>query len=341
MKHFFSCDWGTTSFRLRCVNTTTGTVLTEHCESTGARTLYSLSADTGAKRETLFAEFLRDQLKRMAAGAGASLDGASVMISGMASSSIGWRELPYTPAPVGLDGVNLVQESIRLNIDHNATVVVRLISGLRTDSNIMRGEETEILGLFAASRFAETAQQGIVVLPGTHSKHVQLRDGRIIDFHTFMSGELFDVLSTHSVLRASLQTDAGDPPTTLFDTASRDAFVAGVQAARDNGIARSLFLTRTRTVLHSVSPAVNRWFLSGLLIGAEIDDLSAHHLKSSLLLAAAEPLSAAYHLALETLGLGGWMTVVPPDEMSTASVRGHLMMLNAGDNETLRMPSAN
>jgi 2-dehydro-3-deoxygalactonokinase len=330
MKPFFSCDWGTTSFRLRRVDMATGRVVDERREPTGARTLYSQSMDQGANRETVFADFLRQQLLAMSPDPANSLQDATVVISGMASSSIGWRELPYAKTPAGLDGSDLVQDSFDLFVTKDARVTVQLVSGLCTDSDVMRGEETEILGLFAGDRFATIARGGVVVLPGTHSKHVKLVDRRIVDFHTFMSGELFDVLSAHSVLRASLQIENVESIPPLSDPACRTAFVSGVQAARDDGLARSLFQTRVRTVMHAVSPAVNRWFLSGLLIGGEVADLRNDRSDTPVLLAAAEPLSAAYQLALEAVEMMDQVTVVPPDELSLASVRGQLLLSNRG-----------
>jgi 2-keto-3-deoxy-galactonokinase len=142
-----------------------------------------------------------------------------------------------------------------------------------------------------------------------------------------MTGELFDVLSAHSLLRASVQADHGPAWASWEDPASREAFAQGVRSAASPGLAPSLFQTRVRTVLGSVLPPVNRWFLSGLLIGAEAEGLSRAELDVPILLAAAEPLSAAYLFAFQTLGLGGRLTVAPPDTVALASVLGHRALL--------------
>jgi 2-dehydro-3-deoxygalactonokinase len=328
MTSFFSCDWGTSSFRLRRVDAATGNVLDERREASGAKVLFSSCApgDTTA-RERAFANFLREQLCLMAGEDMGSLDGTPVIISGMASSSVGWRELAYARVPVGLDGSGLTQDSFDLNVGDNRQMPIHLISGLCSETDMMRGEETEILGLFSRGRHAQIAEDGIVVLPGTHSKHVRLRHRQITGFHTYMTGELFDVLSAHSLLRASVQPTNGAPSTTLFEPESHEAFVAGVRASSASGLARGLFQTRVRTVLRKVSPTANRWFLSGLLIGSELVDLKAQQSDVPLLLAAPEPLHAAYRAAFEILGLGETMSVVPPEEMSLASVRGHGALL--------------
>jgi 2-dehydro-3-deoxygalactonokinase len=328
MTHFFSCDWGTTSFRLRRVNALTGEVLAQRQESSGVRTLAARCA-AGHTADNVFADFLREQLRLLAGEKSASLDGASVIISGMASSSVGWRELPYARVPWPLDGSGIVQDAFVLTVDACSRARVHLLSGVRTEADIMRGEEAEILGIFADGRHAQVAEDGIVTLPGTHSKHVRLQGRQITGFHTFMTGELFDVLSAHSLLQASVQTGDSLAAATLSQPASRDAFAAGVREASDCGLPAGLFQTRARTVLQRVPPAVNRWFLSGLLVGAEVADLVARESDVPVLLAAAEPLHAAYLLAFDMLGLTKKLTLVPPAEMALASVRGHRALFAA------------
>jgi 2-dehydro-3-deoxygalactonokinase len=301
-------------------------VMDERREASGAKVLFSSCApgDTTA-REKAFANFLREQLCRMAGNEVASLDGASVIISGMASSSVGWRELPYAHVPVGLDGSGLTQDSFALNVGDNRRMRIHLVSGVRAETDMMRGEETEIIGLFSGGRHARIAEEGIAVLPGTHSKHVRLRNRQITGFRTYMTGELFDVLSAHSLLRASVQPAEGAPSTTLLEPAAHEAFVAGIRASSDSGLAGGLFQTRVRTVLHAVSPPTNRWFLSGLLIGSELMDLRAQELDVPVLLAAPEPLTVAYRAAFEIFGFGETLSVV--QGMSLASVRGHHALL--------------
>lgn len=322
MTRFFSCDWGTTSFRLRLVDAATGEVLAQRQEASGVRTL-SATRRAGETAEKVFAGFLREQVRRLAGGEPAWLDGISVIISGMASSSAGWRELPYARAPLNLDGSGIVHDSFVLTMEPGARVQVQLISGVRTEADVMRGEETEILGIFADGRHARIAEEGLVVLPGTHSKHVRLRHGQITGWRTYMTGELFDVLAAHSLLRVSVQAPEGVPAPGWSEAASRDAFAAGVGEAKERGLAGGLFQTRVRTVLQSVPPAVNRWFLSGLLVGAEAADLAAREREAPILLAAIEPLAGPYSRAFEILGLKGRLTVAPAAEVALASVRGH------------------
>jgi 2-dehydro-3-deoxygalactonokinase len=325
---FFSCDWGTTSFRLRRIDAGTGSILAERREPCGVKALFSsCPAGDVAGREQVFAEFLRGQLRLLAPGE-TRFDGPTpVAISGMASSSVGWRELPYARVPADLDGTTLVQDSFELRVGEQWLARVHLISGLCTDSEIMRGEEAELVGLFTNNCYAAVAKDGWVVLPGTHSKHVRLQEGRITGFCTYMTGELFDVLSQHSLLKASVETAGETGAAPLTAPGSLEAFLEGVRCASSRGLASGLFQTRVRTVLQSVQASVNRWFLSGLLIGAEASDLARHGQELPILIAAAEPLSLAYRTALETLGLGDRLAVVAPAEMALALVRGHARLL--------------
>jgi len=327
--HFFSCDWGTTSFRLRRVNVDDGRIVEERSESIGVKALHArCPAGDRAAREAIFAGFLRERLGAMTAAQPTAAAGAIVMISGMAASSVGWRELPHALLPVGLDGADIPRAVFPLELADGAAARIELISGVRSATDMMRGEEVEILGLFAEGRRAGLADDGLVVLPGTHSKHVRLHGRQMVGIRTYLTGELFEVLAKHSILSASLAPAEARQP--LTDVAARAAFLDGVQAASANGLAASLFQTRIRTVLQDVPAAQNHWFLSGLLIGAEGVDLLAREPKSRILLAAPEPLNVAYALAFEALGLGPRVEVAPPDEMSLASVRGQLRLLRAG-----------
>ncbi len=328
-KEFLSCDWGTTSFRLRRVNFASGAILEESRQGSGVKALF-LGCPTGnaVARESAFAEFVRNRLRSLAGLGEPGGLAVQVVISGMASSSVGWRELPYASVPCPLDGSGVAREVIDLDLGDGRWARIHLISGLATADEIMRGEETELLGLFAEGRYAEIAANGIVVLPGTHAKHVRVRDREVEGFHTYMTGELFDVLATHSLLRASVEGEAKvSGEEALGEPQARSAFLTGVGRARDPGLARSLFQVRTRVVLHGVSPAVNRWFLSGLLIGAEVTDLATRDGKHPILLAATEPVSAGYRLAFEALGLSERLVVAPPEEVALASAQAHRLLL--------------
>ena len=154
---FLSCDWGTTSFRLRWVRGTERSVIREVCEQAGAKALYEQAVREGALTENgragVFAGFLREQLEKVAADKGIGARPVPLVISGMASSSVGWRELPYAYAPFDLDGKGLRFEELKWN-SPDCIGPTYLISGVSTQHDIMRGEGMEIIGLMSEPSLA-------------------------------------------------------------------------------------------------------------------------------------------------------------------------------------------
>lgn len=283
---FVSCDWGTSNLRLRLVGGASPGAGAVHSDDGVAKL-----AAPGGDRAERFRQTLRHGLEQL--GAPPTLP---VLISGMASSSIGWKELPYAMLPFPLDGSAAVWE----RLDER----VYLISGLRSAVDVMRGEETQALGL-AAALGRDLPDLATFILPGTHSKHIEIARGCVVDLRTYMVGELFDLLTRHSVLRHS--TDPGSP----FDAT---AFVEGVEASQRAPLPGALFRVRTRQVLNRQEPPSNTSFLSGLLIGTELAVLRGT--EGSVVVAANAPMRRAYALAGETLGLGSRLKTVDAEPLS-------------------------
>jgi 2-dehydro-3-deoxygalactonokinase len=280
---FVSCDWGTSHFRLRLVGQGEGEIRTDE----GVATL----AATGEDRAERFRTTLARGLAKLQAP-----DNLPIVISGMASSSIGWKELPYARIPFALDGGNAVW--------HRMDDRTFLISGLRSDSDILRGEETQALGL-VHTLGPELPARAVFILPGTHSKHMDAEAGRITDFRTYMTGELFAVLSRNSVLRHS--TDPEAP----FD---RAAFVEGAEQSQRQPLPSALFRVRTRHVLDRQEVPSNTSFLSGLLIGSELAGLCDSN--RMVILASTEPLRSAYTITAEALGFGQRLMSIDADSLA-------------------------
>ena len=143
---FVNCDWGTTAFRLRLVTLGALRILAEFRSTSGVAEL-AAETETGPRAER-FQQVLRRGLAELGRTAELELNGVPVVISGMASSSLGWRELPYATLPCRLDGQGLGSAELDPLLAPTGTHRVRLISGLRSETDVLRGEETEILGLF-------------------------------------------------------------------------------------------------------------------------------------------------------------------------------------------------
>jgi 2-dehydro-3-deoxygalactonokinase len=219
---------------------------------------------------------------------------------------------------------------------------VTLISGVRAERDVMRGEETELIGLMQLPEARHLKNRCVAILPGTHSKHAEIAEGKMISFRTLISGELFSVLSTHSVLRHSVRS--GEQPIALGREAvgaARIAFVEGVREALQTDLMSALFHTRTRQLLQGQPEALNAAFLSGLLIGSEIGTLGRRKLSDDpIVLCAGSAVAGWYVAALEEAGMIQRVVQIPPEKVDQLSVFGHIALAKDGLNaKTPRTPS--
>src|SRR5450631_2433821 len=217
----------------------------------------------------------------------------AAIASGMIGSTEGWIGAPYCACPAG--SVELAAAVVTANTDDGALHVIPGVEQRGAAPDVMRGEETQVAGALALS--AALGANSTLVLPGTHAKWVGVRAGRIVGFTTYLTGELFALLSQHSIL--------GRPARTAALPAARgvmwDAFERGVRTARESGargIAPLLFRTRSLVLQEALRADESLDFLSGLLIGDEVR--SALIAPASALALIGEPaLCARYRRALE------------------------------------------
>lgn len=184
-----------------------------------------------------------------------------VVICGMAGARQGWLEAPYleTPTDLGALGAGAVHPAMP-----DGNIRVSILPGVcqtQGGENVMRGEETQLLGLASLS----SAYSGLVCMPGTHSKWARLEGTRIVSFSTAMTGEMFELLKSHSVLRHSMNGPLDGP-------AQDEGFVEGARDGLDNpaGLLGQLFKIRAASLLSGKTPDWCAGYLSGLLIGTEI-----------------------------------------------------------------------
>ncbi|MBU3079053.1 2-dehydro-3-deoxygalactonokinase [Sphingomonas quercus] len=240
---FLVLDWGTTNLRAWVVGED-GRV--------GGREEFPMGIGRLAAGEAarLFEEKVRPRM---------GAEALPALACGMIGSNLGWgTPVPYLDCPAGMTQLH---DSLCTVSDGGAPV--RIVPGLHCERpdggpDVMRGEETHIFG-WAAGDPARLQGEHLICLPGTHAKWVRLVDGRVEQFVTYMTGELFDVLRRHSVLRG---TDTPD---------NDDAFDEGCEAAGDGGaLASRLFTARSRVAAGQMPADRASSYLSGLLIGAEI-----------------------------------------------------------------------
>ncbi len=275
---YAAVDWGTTSFRLWVVGEN-GEVLAERRSGEGMTT----AAKTG------FSTILEAHLSAVDAPAH-----LPVVVCGMAGARQGWVEAGYLDTPAPLSGIVGAAATVA---DPNRDI--RILPGLaqrsKSHPDVMRGEETQLLGA------AGTLGNGnhLVCMPGTHSKWVRLTGGVVEGFATYMTGELFEVISRHSIL-AHAVVDAG-----AFGGEDKSFLDAVVEAARNPAMATNLLFTvRSGQLLHDLSALDAKARLSGTLIGLEIAGaLSSARPGSSVCLVASGPLAVLYRSALSALDL--------------------------------------
>jgi 2-dehydro-3-deoxygalactonokinase len=212
-----------------------------------------------------------------------------VVACGMVGSRQGWCEAPYRTVPcTPLDAAAQV-----LAPTTDPRLQVRIAPGLKqvSPADVMRGEETQIAGALRL----EPGYDGILCLPGTHSKWAQISAGEVVSFQTFMTGEMFALLSEYSVLRHGMQGEGWDEA--AFDAGLSDAL------SRPERIAARLFSLRAEGLIAGLSPVAARSRLSGLLIGIELAAARPYWLGQRVTLIGAEKLSSAYARALSQQGI--------------------------------------
>ncbi len=240
-------DWGTSNFRSYLIDET-GRILADVQSADGILTV----------KAGRFAEVLRSRVGPWVAQHGP----LPVIMSGMIGSRQGWIEVPYVHCPARVSDLAAGLKTI----DAEGIGKVHIVPGLDHFAaggipDVMRGEETQVLGALAL----EARQEGLFIHPGTHSKWVSVVDGAIVGFSTYMTGEAFAALKQHTILgRLMAEGDA-----------SVRGFASGVEHARENtgpagSLLHSLFSVRTLGLFEMLSGQELSDYLSGLLIGSEI-----------------------------------------------------------------------
>ena len=213
-----------------------------------------------------------------------------VVLCGMAGSRSGIVEAPYVPCPA--DSAGWARRAADLALDGLTISVAPGVAGTAPSGapDVMRGEETQVFGALALRPDLAEGDQTFV-LPGTHSKWCQVRDGRILSFQTFLTGEIFALLSAHSSLLLGADR-------TEDRAASAEGFEAGLSRARAGGLLGSLFEARSSQLRVGRSGAWASGLLSGLTIGSEVEQAAVTFGAREVTIIGAEPLNARYVPAL-------------------------------------------
>ena len=297
-------DWGTTSFRAYRIGAD-GAVLETRTAAAGI-----LKVSEGG-----FEAVLEREVGAWLAAAPA----LPVLLSGMVTSRQGWIEVPYCPCPAGsAELARALREQVTAAGRRVHFVPGLSLIGSDGVPDVIRGEETQVLGELGGGSGAERGRRAIV-LPGTHSKWLFAEGGRIVWFATFMTGELFAVLKDHSILGRLMADAAPDEA----------AFARGLAYGRSGpgGLLKRLFSARTLGLFDQLPASGVASYLSGLLIGSEIAEALACLTEApgerEITVIGGSELAERYRGAIEAAGFR--VRAGRPD----ASARGQLLIARA------------
>jgi 2-dehydro-3-deoxygalactonokinase len=274
---YVAVDWGTSSFRLWLVDRA-GNVLAERRSHEGMMVAGKLG----------FPTVLQSHLQAVGAA-----DGLPVVVCGMAGARQGWVEAGYidTPAPLA----SILKHAVPVpGQDRDIRILPGIAQRDPKAPDVMRGEETQLLGALGM----DAADDAVVCMPGTHSKWVRAHGATVERFATFMTGELFGVVSRETILSHAV---AG-----ADEAEDIDAFKSAVIAAFETPAfaANLLFQVRSGQLLYGGQPSSAREKISGTLIGLELAaGLGAGVPRTGITLVASGRLEKLYHLAFDTVSV--------------------------------------
>jgi 2-dehydro-3-deoxygalactonokinase len=260
---FLAVDWGTTNRRVFLIDG--GAVVQTERDDRGVTAVEDFEAEAAAIRGR-FGEL-------------------PMLLAGMVGSNIGWRPAPYVAAPAGV--VELAAGL--LWIDDRTAIVPGISTLVGGRPDVMRGEEGQLLGAVAARL---VPADSLLAQPGTHCKWVEMADGKVMDFVTAMTGELFALLRKHGLLAAQLSGEV-----TLGA-----AFLEGVEDGKRQDLAASLFGIRAAKMLGRRDDADAASYASGLLIGTDVAARLATSGHDTVHILADPMLGGLYSAAIEAHG---------------------------------------
>ena len=263
------CDWGTTNLRAYLLEN--GEVIDEFSSSYGLKNA----------KEIGFAKALGEVFVHFDAPIN-----TAVKLSGMIGSKHGWKEAPYAFAPVNLKDMrqNYVSIDELENVQVLGGVCYELPNGKK---DVMRGEEVQVFGVLAKFPHVEK-----ICLPGTHSKWVDTKGASINSFSTWMTGDLFNSLSQHTIFKEQISSQGFH----------KNAFLKGVESAQKAGpLLNSIFHLRTEYLFGIISSEEFHSYLSGFLIGSEIKDAAGN--SEEVIVCGSGGMVELYSLALNHFGI--------------------------------------
>jgi 2-dehydro-3-deoxygalactonokinase len=278
-------DWGTSSLRVWLMDAR-GEIAAARRQAKGLLSIADLPAmQRSAEYERTFTDVCGDWLR--------DHPGLPAIACGMVGSSEGWGDAGYLTVPTDL----AFDADALTAIDH-ARGVLHVVPGLRiaseagTPGDLLRGEESQLVGALEQAGQDQTRQT--FVMPGTHTKWVQVDNGKVVSFATAMTGEVFGL-----ILRDGLLARTAAPA-----SADDRAFELGLSTTPDRGLLTELFGARVLTLDGLLDPASLPDYISGVLIADELrHQLPKYATTGRFVVCGAPDLSARYAKALAQNGI--------------------------------------
>ena len=287
--HWIAVDWGSTHLRAYALNED-NQLLDEKTSDKG------MGALSPQEFEPALLDLISDWLPPNDAVKHNPSRAITVIACGMVGARQGWSEAPYVPTPCYATSI----EHMIAVSTQDQRIEMKILAGVSqaNPADIMRGEETQIAGLLADLNNAESNNPtpiSTVCLPGTHSKWVSLNNEKIAHFATFMTGEVFSLLSEKSMLRHTVSSDDWD------NIAFLDGVATSTKEPQD--LLSNCFRLRASDLLDGLSSASARSRLSGLIIGSELAGAKPYWSGQTVALIGDPALSKLYSDALNSLGI--------------------------------------
>ncbi|MDB9800232.1 2-dehydro-3-deoxygalactonokinase [Alphaproteobacteria bacterium] len=210
-----------------------------------------------------------------------------VLASGMVGARQGWVEAPYQKTPCDLNNIKFISPTINDN-----RIALKIFSGISQidQPDVMRGEETQVAGFF----YENPDFVGSICLPGTHTKWIKVKDRIVEKFQTFMTGELFEVISQNTVLMHSVKSNKIDQEEILksVEIIFKDPSLFG----------NALFQLRADDLINSKDSVIYKSRLSGYLLGLELLGCMDYWKKSKIALIGNRDLVKLYNYILKNKG---------------------------------------
>ena len=265
---WIAIDWGTSNFRAYLMK--------------NDEVLDKISSNDGMKfvKKNYFENILIKNISKWLP----SNEVIEILASGMVGAKQGWIEVPYTETPCSVMKLKVLSPKV-----NNKKIKIYILSGVSQNNpeDVMRGEETQLAGYFMDNpNFS-----GSICLPGTHSKWVNVKNYHILNFNTYLTGELYEIIKNHSVLKHSLETQE----------ISKKKIVEGVEIIlkNPNNLSNNLFQLRAKDLLKNQCSIDANSLLSGYFLGLELLGSKNYWYKKDVVLIGSEFLTTYYELCLQ------------------------------------------